>query len=430
MTSTTTMCHHGLMNVRLSDISLFVTLFALENFACLVPENDYIVSIFKYSDIGVALALLWSIWAFLLSIGHNIGKLHFVAPAVLAVISICCSSVSAYVHLGQPIIQGILPLRRMVVVGLFCFALCRALRLGLISRDRLITMLYIIGVIELILFTAQAILVGHVTFLKLNTDESRFGMTRLRVPYLLTTVLGIFSFRTVLTNSNLSRSRKIFHLIFCIWSILLLGFVVQNRAPTLILIISYILAFLIWHGGMSNKIVGITVLCVLIAIFSSTDLFQSSLQGLMGQDTSAQTATLTIRQSGQMYYIHKLQASPLFGYGVPNENFPPATIAAGENLHYFAADNGIFGFTYELGLFGLFWLVVLYTSAMKRSIGVFRSTGDFSYLQYFLFEIGNLYIGMHWFYYYPLPFMVVLVLLDTERKSNNDGKNLCVDCDV
>jgi hypothetical protein len=417
MTNRSAVSQGGLGEVRLSEIFLFVTLFAFENFACLIPGDAYMFSVFKYSDIGVGCALVWSLWVLIRNLGSRVGQMHYIVPAFLAVVSICLSAISAYEHFGQPVVQGILPFRRLIVAGIFCFALCAAIRTGLVSRERLIVMLYIIGTVELILFTAQAVLAGHVTFLQLDTDETRFGMVRLRVPYLLTTVLGIFSFNTILNGHQAKNSVRLFHILFSVWSILLLGFVAQHRAPTLILVVTYILAFLLWRGGVSNKVIGIAILCMLVLCFSSTELFQSSISGLMGRDTASQTSTLSIRREGQAYYLQRLQSSPLVGFGIPNDNYPPAVEAAGEGYQYYLADNGIFGFAYQLGLFGLVWLAILYISAVKRSIDLFRRTGSLSYFQYFLFEIGNLYMGMHWFYYYPLPFMIVFVLLDTEEKE-------------
>jgi hypothetical protein len=402
----------GLGSVTLSELWLFVTLFALENFACLVPDNQYVFSSFKYSDIGVILAFLWAVPVILRNVGHGRMKAHFLVPAVLAMVSICLSAVSGYIHLGQPVISGILPFRRMIVTGLLCVAVFFSLRSGRLSRQRLVTMLYIIGVIELVLFTSQALLAGRATFLQLNTGETRLGMTRLRVPYLLTAVLGIFSFRLFLTDRRLSGPKKAFHIVFCFWSIILLAFVAQHRAPTIILVVSYISAFFLWRGNVANKLVGFVLLMVLISAFMSTVVFRSAVSVLSGEDTGASTATLSIRESGQQYYLERLQDSLLFGYGIPSDNYPPATLAAGEGYNYYLADNGVYGFAYELGLFGLFWLAITYVNAFMLGASLYRRNGNFSYLQYFIFETGNLYMGMHWFYYYPLPFMAVLALLD------------------
>lgn len=412
----------GLGSVTLSELWLFITLFALENFACLVPEKQYIVSSIKYSDIGVILAFFWAVPVILRHFGHHRIKMHFIIPAVLAVVSICLSAMSGYLQLGQPVTLGILPFRKMLITGFLCIAIFMDLRSGHLSKKRLLTMLYVIGAIELILFTTQALLAGRATFLYLDTGETRLGMTRLRVPFLLTMVLGILSFRLALTNREMNGFKKVFHIIFCIWSILLLAFIAQHRAPTIILVISYIAAFFLWRGNVANKMAGFVLLIVLISAFTSTAVFQSSISVLTGEDTNASTSTLAIRESGQQYYLDKIQDSPLFGFGIPNDDYFPATLAAGEASNYYLADNGVYGFLYQLGFFGLLWLAITYVDAIRLAIRICRRNGDFSYLQYFIFEIGNLYMGMHWFYYYPLPFMIAIVLLDYDYGYTGDSK--------
>lgn len=339
-------------------------------------------------------------------------KMHFLTPAIFAVLSIFLSAASGDLKLGQDILLGIFPFRSLIAAGVLGMAVFIAMRDGELSRRHLLGMLYIIGTIELILFTLQFFLAGRVTFLYLNTSETRLSLTRLRVPFLLTMVLGINSFKTVAIGNGLSLGKRVFHITFCVWSIILLAFIAQHRGPTIILVVSYIIGFILWHGASARKIAVFAVLIALLGVFVASPVFRSSVLVIMGEDQSAQTSTLSIRQSGHQYYEERLEDSPLFGFGVPNDSYEPAEIAAGELYNFFLVDNGIFGFAYELGLFGLIWLTLLYVLALKLSSSLRRSTGDFGYLQYFLFEVGNLYMGMHWFYNNPLPFMITLALLD------------------
>lgn len=406
----------------LADLVLFIALFAFEDYACLIPDNASLPLGLRATDLGVLCAVVWSLYVFVQIRGTSKGRTHIGGPFILAVMSTIISAIQGMRLLGQPILLGILPFRRMYAAMFLAVAVVYALRGRILARDRLVSMLYVLGIFELIVYTLQAILASHVTFLATSTSEMRFGLSRLRVPFLLPVLIGMMSFHTFLDSKQKERLSVIGELLIAIWSLLFVALICQHRAPTIILLVSYAIAILFSRGSASTKVLG-SFLAILFSIaVAATPMIQTTVQSLTGNTSSISQNTLEIRADGHAYYFQKLQYSPLFGYGWPNQNYLPATVAAGEEFNYYAADNGIFGLAYMLGAFGCLWISIIYAGALHRSWMVKRISGG-AIFQYFLFETGNLYMGLHWFYYYPMPFMIALALLDhdyDEVKTLND----------
>lgn len=408
------------VRISLSDLLLFITLFAYEDYACLIPDDLSLPMGVRTTDVGVVLAVCWTIYVISRNHGRKLGPLHPVLPFALAIFSTILSAILASSLLGQPFLWGILPFRRMYAAMLLCIGVTEAMRSGVLSKDKLVSMLYVIGISELILYTLQALLAGYVTFLDISTSEVRFGLVRLRVPFLLPLIIGIISFHTFLDSRHKERLSILGHLIIAIWSVLFVALICQHRAPTIILLASYLFAIFISRTSFVTKVLASFVSVFLILGILGTPLIQSTVQALTGATTGSAN-TLEIRSDGHEYYLERLQNSPWFGFGWPNSNYSPATQAAGEGYLYYLEDNGIFGLAYMLGIFGCIWIAVLYLGALHRAWKIRRAKGG-ALLQYLFFETGNLYMGLHWFYYYPMPFMMALALLEYDSGEVADGK--------
>jgi hypothetical protein len=414
--------HRICASVRVSDVILFIILFAFEDYACLLPDDTGLPLGLRYSDVGVILAILWSSYIFISALGIARRKLHFLLPILLAVLSTALSAMSATYYLGQPFLWGILPFRRMYAAMFLVGGIVTAVRCGILTKSRLIRMMYIIGGLELLLFTAQDVLANSIVFLAVNTSEIRFGLTRLRVPFLLPLLLGIISFNRFLNSPNRTNLKEIAHLVFSVWSVLFVAFICQHRAPTLILLSSYLVIVLLWRGDAAMKVLMSIAAIFILLVVAVTPLAQTTIDSLNGDTSAAANNTLIIRADAHDYYLEHLQGSPLLGFGWPNSNYVPAALAAGEGYKYYLADNGIFGFAYMLGGLGLVWLAILYIQALKLSWRS-RQVGGLSLFQYFLFETGNLYMGIHWFYYYPMPFMLAVALVELQYDERGTQNN-------
>lgn len=401
---------------KISDIFFFVAMFAFEDFACLVDSDATIAAGLRYTDVAVILSVALAFYVFLKTWKVPV-KNRFVVLFCAFGISTVISAVQGHLLLGQPVLFGILPFRRLYATMLFSLVVVRAVQADVISKRRLLRMLYAISLIELFLFTAQAIFAGSFQFLTVETGEFRFGLVRLRVPFLLPLFCGVLSFNRYLNSENKDNLFEICHLLFSLWSVILIAFICQHRAPTIILLLSYFAALILWKGNGGVKSLAIMTAVVFLVGAMFTPQMQTAFQVISGDNVTASSEnSLGIRKSGQDYYLMRLQESPLFGFGWPNSNYAPALSAAGEGYLYFAADNGIYGLAYILGAFGCVCVATLCIFALRRSWDVGKRKG-YGFLQYFLFEAGNLYMGLHWFYYYPMPFMIAIALLEVEDAS-------------
>ncbi len=393
-----------------TELLLFLTVLALQNFALLVPAQDYLVpGLLKFSDIGTVMGLLFLIWCYTGVQSRRKVHYQYGFSVIFFLLLQLISALTAFCHFEQPVAYGIRAMRNIMVCFLLYFPVTRVLQLGILKRRQLVNILFFVGTLELLLYTAQFLLAGVTQIIHVDTDELRFGSARLRVPYLLPMMLGLMCYDQVLRNKAGSALQAGKNLLFLAWSVFLLAGICKHRAPALILICTLILGYVLWRRAVSTKIlIGSLILIIGIASFFNSSLILSVLDAL----SSGSENTLLIRSQGQQYYLEQLRQSWLFGFGYPNADWNPATEASGVLYLYFLADNGVLGFFYIYGLVGMIWLGQLFIRLIKGSWNLYRTSNCYFFLLYFIFETANLYIGMHWYYYYFLPFVMVIILLD------------------
>lgn len=398
---------------NITTILLFITLLAMENFAELIPTTTYLIpGLLKFSDIGVIMAFGWTLWVYLNYRRKKKVKYKYGMHVVVFFMLIIISSFMANEFFAQPVSYGIRSLRYQMVSFLLYFPITRSLQTGSLKQKDLVHIIFIIGTFELMVYTSQYFLADKVqfTYININLNDTRYNSLRLRFPYLLPLIMSMFCINDILN----SKKHLLRNIIYIIWSAFLIMFICKHRAPSILLIATWGAAFLLWKKKIVDKsLIGIMVIAIAIGILSNVPIVQDSIFGLKNISSEQ---NLTIRKAGQAYYIAKLQKSPWFGFGAPNENCAEATFASGYSLNYLLADNGIFGFYYCFGAAGIIWIVSLWLKSYRYAFTLFQNK-KYQYLLYFIFETGNLYMGMHWFYYYTLPFIIILTLLDFDYTS-------------
>lgn len=415
-----------LENKNITTIFFMIVVLAMENFCCLIPSDKYIINgIIKFSDIGVILAVLWMTWVAINLKGKRYNKKkELIYYIFFYLVLVLTSSTAAKNMVNQSIFLGIRSLRKQIISFLLYFQIINALECGLIKKNDLIKIMYIIGIFEIIVYFLQYILVDKVTFTFIETDEKRNDTARLRFPFLLPLIISFMSYNNLLEKKN----NKIFNLFVFIFGLLVLIIICQHRAPSIICVISLAIGFVLWKKGFEKKyFIGILILLISINLISNSKLFLSAFDTIAGKNNEIATLdTMSIRKEGQEYYLEKIKQSPLFGYGNPNTNSAIAMEESGANENYFLVDNGIIGFFYIYGIVGIIWLILFFIKIFRCSIYVYKEKQNIFYITYCIFEIGNLYIGMHWYYYYTLPFILVITLLDSdvekikEKEKNNE----------
>ena len=393
-------------------LSFFFVVMSMEKFSWLISREPYIIPGFlKVSDIGVLAAIAWIIYV--MFIVRTKQKIKYSIFPALFVVMIIVSSFAAYSFFGQGFGLTIRQNRYIIISMLLYYAIIKALKTGHMLRTDVISIIAFQAVVEIILFTLQYIMIDTVTFIYVNVD-SRYGETRMRVSYLLALIFMYICIDRILNNKY-----KMWNFFLAIGGVFVLVVISKNRTPSVIMLGTFVAAFLLWKKGSATKFfVGIMVGIIAVAFIVNSTLFQDVLAIVGG----APRDVLGVRHSGQFYYIEALAKSPLIGFGEPNENCIAATLASGEHLNYFLADNGIIGFFYSHGIMGLIWLIFFWVKMVKESYYLFKKKNMYQYILYVIFETGNLYIGMHWYHYYAMPFVLIITLMSYDYSNAIEEK--------
>lgn len=405
-----------LVNKKITWAILFISALALENFCWSTPYYEYLIDgIFKYSDIGIVLALGWCIYVFVLT--KNIfNRKAMIWPAVFIVIAII-SHVAGYFYFGQSIFLGIRQIRYLLVCLLYFYATYNSLAYGLLDKEDVYKAIRYVAILEIVLYFAQYFLIDRIVFLEIGATFE-YGDARFRISFLFPLIQMYISINELLNGRN-----RVQNAIIAILGAAVLAVLCKHRAPTLFMLCSFGAALLLWKKNLTAKlIVSGIVLVAIICYISNSHVIQSAFYALF--ETENPVYTLDIRHAGRLYYFDQLTAYKAWitGFGQPNSNCQAAFEASGALKGIFAVDNGIFGVLYEYGLLGVVWVFVFYADIIRRSFVLYRDNNQYHFLLYIIFEIGNLYIGMHWFFYYAAAFMIFMALLNWEYDENKQKR--------
>ncbi|MGJ3767730.1 O-antigen ligase family protein [Limosilactobacillus mucosae] len=393
-------------NKNLTTIGLLVTIIAMENFFYLIPSDLYIIGGIKYSDIGLIFAWLWMLYEFI-HFNFRFDKRESTIP-ILFYLIILLSSISGEYLLGQPILLTIRQNRYLLTCMALYYIVLNSMYFGELDKRDITKIFVYIAVAESVLYITQYFLGANIKFLNIAVD-TRYGSARLRSDYLFILIFMYFCLGRLM-----SKKKYIFiSLIGLMNGVYIMMVVVKNRAPVLIMLLTFLIAYLLWNADISKKVSVLFLLILVGVIFYHTSIIQDSINTIKYGDAIG-TQNTAIREVGRRYYLQKIQQSPLLGYGEPNINYGPAYSESGANFNIFLADNGIFGFLYCHGLIGGIWLVLLFVQMFKQAFSLLKEKNEYVFILYSSFEFLNLYMGMHWYYYYALPFVLFLCILNYE----------------
>ena len=399
---------------------------ALENFAWLIPADDYLIpGAFKFSDIGIITALLWLVYIVYVT-GRKIEFKTSIYPLIFIALVII-SSTRCQHYFGQSMGLSIRQNRYILVSFLMYYGILHALKKGLLTKDDIISIIQYQGILEAILLVLQSALIKYFVFLHVNITFE-YAHARIRASYLMPMLMMYISLNEYMNGRD--RWRNLFRVFLGMF--VLVG-VCQHRAPSLIMLLTFGIAFLVWKKDASSKLViGIALIVVLLSILYGSDVLQSALNVIF--KGSSEGNTLTIRFVAQQYYMNRLNEfrAWMFGFGEPNINCKAAYSGSGALDHLFLADNGVFGFIYAHGIVGTIWLFLFFASLLRKSFAIMKRNRQYAFFLYIIYEIGNMYMGMHWYYYYAFPFILFIALIEWNftllkkegRYKNEDKKNM------
>ena len=391
--------------------SFFFTVIALENFFWLIPTENYIIpGVIKLSDIGVISALLWSIYVFL---NYRNSKKNYqckpmIWPIVFFVVAFVSSLISKQLF-GQTLGLSFRQIRYSIVCFIYFYAIFKCLKVGGIKKSDVYKIIEVVALIESVLFILQSLLINTIVFINAGMTYE-YTNVRIRVSFLFPMIYMYISLNEYMRGRN-----KIKNFICVLFGVYILAGVCQHRAPTMIMLCTFVIAFALWKKDISIKLIVFIVAAIaIISFLASSEIMQQALGVLF--NNSSKGDTLTIRRTGRLYYFEQLQRYNKWwtGFGQANINCSKAYRASGAINYIFMVDNGIFGFLYCYGFIGIAWVILFFSGILKRAWYLLIRKQYYHYILYTLFEIGNLYMGMHWFYYYTAPFIIFIALLDWE----------------
>ena len=160
------------------------------------------------------------------------------------------------------------------------------------------------------------------------------------------------------------------------------------------------------------------------------NLFINSIyfQGLIDPNQSGVEDTMGIRLEGRaLYYLQLFQSSSnfMFGVGYPNLLHQRALDMSGISSNIFLADNGMSGFFYVYGFFGVVLIVLYVLKMLKYALFVRKVSGNSFYLMFILFSIFISYNIIFWWWKESWTFMLVIITASLEVSYNKlrDNEN-------
>ena len=391
-------------------VLFFIVVMALENFSWLIDPDKYMVpGLLKFSDIGILCALLWMVLVYLECRRSQTNIRASWYPALFIPL-LAISSLACYLYFGQPIGMSIRQNRYIIISFLMYYFIIMALASGKLQFSDLINSIKYMALFEICVFFFQYLLVGKVTFVYTGISN-RYDSARLRVSYLLPLIFAYFAL-----NEFMNGRKKVKNLIFTALGIGVLAVVCKHRAPTMIVLVTLICAYFLWKKDYSTKlIVFVFGLILLVTVVSSSVIVQDAIRVLTAGNNAGED-NFTIRLLGQQYYFNRLSTlnAWLVGFGEPNIYHREAYLASGVGYRFYLADNGVFGFLYCHGVVGILWLIAFFKNYFSKALYLFKQRRCYQYIIYIIFEIGNLYMGMHWYYYYSFPFILMFSALSWE----------------
>ncbi len=397
-----------------------IVLFAVENFGYLIPVSEKLIGPFKFSDIGFFLATIW-IFAIVIKVRFNVRKLGLpLIPVLYFFVWFFSATVNKSLY-GQSYLDSFIRSRRLLLAILLLYAIVIALQKGFIVIEDVLKIVMLVAIFELVIDYTQFLLSDVIQFTYYNIQE-RYNSARLRAPYLLVLIAGYYSFDNYL-NSKYKKAS----LIMAIMSFFLLIGICKHRAPSIILLGTILIAYLLWKKKATNKvIIGIVILLVVLPTILNSTLIRDSLRTAVSTD--ANVNTLIIRDRSRAYYLEELTKSWAFGFGESYNNNLMGKMNEGERYGFIRDDTGIWGFLYSHGIVGAIWVFAFFFSYLKKAYRLYSSNKRYVYVLYLIFEVANLYMGMHWYYDYQYPLFITCGLLDYEflchKKSSTSREDI------
>ncbi len=389
-------------------IMFFFILISSQSYFYLIDDKLEILKI-QPSDLALIFALFWA--AFILGSYQklNLKRMQFAGYMVFFAALIFLSSLQSQLLFGQSIKYGLIQQRRLLIWIFVYFAIELALIKGKFNYEQLVSMIRIIGRIELAIYISQYFLYDYIHFLYVSVS-SRYNDVRFYFTPTLLDFLFMIEMDFLLNKYN-SKREKIKSGITIVLILFEVMIVQKFRLTTMALICCFVLCVLIKRFSKAIKFIYVMIAVLGICILLNTTMFRDIIEQFSLGFTDY--GHFGIRADARKLYLEMLAKHPFLGGGYPYiEN---ALEASGYYKRMYLIDNGVFGFIYIYGGVGIIWIAALWTKLIKMSRKVFENKNITYFLLFYLFFIVTCINELHWYYDSGIGvFILSLCILDAK----------------
>ena len=398
-------------NLKINIPLFFIVLIILinNNFFYIFREINEIVNL--------SIVILFIIYSYFITIKDKDKKKNpYILNILTIILLIITSSFAAKNSYNQPILLGIRPQRAQLVYYFSYFAIFRLIMHNKIDMQKLKKSLYIIGILEIIIYGLFWISNGRLTFIHMPFDY-RYNSIRLRGNSLILIFLFILSLNDYLNNKN---KLKNFIMLLSIFTFEL--FCNQTRLLILAYSISLLIIFILWKKNLMIKMCFIPIIAVAIFMFSQTNMGKDLINSIIFDKTDS---SYDIREVGKEFYLEDYKKSKIIGRGFINTQWSESVSLSKMNKNIYAVDNGIIAFLWIYGYIGIIWLIFLLGRMISTSLNLYKKQKNYIGLIFILMNIVLSPNIIWWWWSKTYMFMSMLMLVLIEYEVRVKSERIC-----
>lgn len=409
--------------VKLNKSSIEIVLLAIiiilaEKCFYLIDINKISVpGLFNYYDLSLGVAIIWSIYI-MIKYKHIQVNYKFKYNMLFCIILIIISSIRSQQLYSQNFSLGVRPQRFFLIFSIMYFPLLKFTSIK-DNKKKLETLLYTLGITEIIIFIIQYIVISKVKFLYV-IQSIRYGGVRLHFEAVLLSVLFFMAVNNFLKKKNIYKNLIII-IVLLLYNLL----IIRGRLAVAAIFATGFIILLFWKKNRFIKYFLITYILVFGFVLLNTSIIGEYMNSLNKSNIQSDF-TAQIRENGKEFYLNQIKESPILGRGYINELNENASKASGIQYNYLLVDNGIVAFLFMYGVIGVAWVVILFVKIYIYSLRDYLKNNNYFGLAYiiyltiimpnileFYWKYGPLYLGI----------MIVLVEISVDKKIyNNDER--------
>lgn len=374
-----------------------------------VLSNDYFFYLLPSNGVTRSLYFIftffWTLYTLLINSRHSIRlkNCKFLFFNLFAILFVFIASFQGAKNYGQTFINGFFPQRTFLSSFLLCIPIYFNFKANRFNQENLEKLLKWIVILQLIIYFGQWLVAKYVVFLSCLMYVQNFGARMYTNSACMQFMFFILLSRIFNTNAYKTKLKDLIFLFF-----ILLYFIVCNQHRNLIItsFMMTITAFIIGKKNIGNKILLIVPIFIACLLFINTQYFKDLYSTLINN-----LGTMNVRNNARDYYLESLKENNLFfGYGYANSTNFNAYNISGMSKGYLLADNGIYGFFYSYGLFGVIWyfiyLIIVFISGLKQR----KNFNNTILLLIFFYNLYSITIDSFFFENYSIKFTFTFII--------------------